>query len=231
MSRTMLFLAVVLGVVLLAARAPEALANPDRLVGLIAMLGFLALFVFGWGRNQRSRGETGASALPLAAIWLGIFGALALGYTLFTENRSARRAAEFAAVSGGTSPETGAAQLELIRGRDGHFHVEARINGAPIRMMVDTGATTIAIPYEMAEGLGISTNRLAYIIDIRTANGVAKAAPVPLDSLTLGPIVMRNLRATVSQPGALQTPLLGQSVLNRLQGYVVQGDRMILTGR
>lgn len=39
---------------------------------------------------------------------------------------------------------------------------------------------------------------------------------------------MRDLRATVAQPGALETPLLGQSVLNRLQGYHVQGDRMIL---
>ncbi|WP_018632382.1 retropepsin-like aspartic protease family protein [Neomegalonema perideroedes] len=233
MTANRVFLLVIFGLVLfwLSRRDPAVLSNPDNIVRMVALLGFLGLFVFAWGRNRRSRGEGGRSTALMALIWVGIFGALMLGYNLVTGSRAARDAAEFARISGMEDPGSGARQVTLIKERDGHFHVEARVNGMPLRMMVDTGATSVAIPYEDAEALGISTSRLAYVIDIRTANGVTKAAPVVLESLTLGPISMRDLRATVAQPGALETPLLGQSVLNRLQGYHVQGDRMILTGR
>ncbi len=230
-GRIFLMIAVALGLFWLARRDPGVLSNPDNIARLVVLLGFLSLFVFAWGRNRRSRGEGGRSGAFMALVWVGIFGALMLGYNLVTGSRAARDAAEFARVSGMEDPGAGARQLTLARGRDGHFHVEAQVNGMPLRMMVDTGASSIALPYEDAEALGISTGRLAYIIDVRTANGVTKAAPVVLDSLTLGPITMRDLRATVAQPGALETPLLGQGALNRLQGYHVQGDRMILTGR
>lgn len=227
-SRVLLFAIVGLVVVWLARSNPDALSNPDAIVRIVVLVSFLALLLFmGRRRAQPLPGGGGGSFYVL--IWLGAFAGLAFGYHLWTENRAARDAARFAEISGGATE--GVNQVELRRQNDGHFHVEALVNGFPLQMLVDTGATVTAIPYEQAEALGISTNRLAYIITTRTANGEAKAAPAILKDLAIGPIVMRDVRVSVSQPGALTDPLLGQNVLNRLQGYVVHGDRMLLTGR
>ena len=227
-SRILLFVIAGLVALWLARSNPDALSNPDNIVKMVGLVGFLALFLF-MGRRRAQPLPGGGGGSFYALIWLGAFAGLAFGYHLWTENRAARDAAQFAAISGGATE--GVNQLELRRQRDGHFHVEALVNGVPLHMMVDTGATVTTIPYEQAEALGISTNRLAYIITVRTANGETKAAPAILKDLAMGPIVMKDLRVSVAQPGVLGDPLLGQNVLNRLQGYVVHGDRMILTGR
>lgn len=230
-NRLFVFILVVLAALFLARRDLEVWSSPDSLLRLGFLVALLAMFLLlGWGRS-RSRGASGRRTGLYVLIWAAAFGVVALGYHLFTDNRGARQAAEFAAASGMASGQPGVNQLELRRARDGHFYVDARANGFDLRLMVDSGATVTAIPFEMAEGLGIDTANLNYLFDVNTANGRVKAALIRLETLDLGSIALRGVQASVLPPGALSGPLLGQNVLNRLQGYVVRGDRMILTGR
>jgi aspartyl protease family protein len=71
---------------------------------------------------------------------------------------------------------------------------------------------------------------LEYTVNIDTANGRTKAAPVTLDRVAVGSLVERSVEALVAQPGQLKTSLLGMSFLNRLQSWQVSGDRLLLSG-
>jgi aspartyl protease family protein len=71
---------------------------------------------------------------------------------------------------------------------------------------------------------------LNYTVNIDTANGRARAAPVTLDRIAIGGLVERSVEALVAQPGQLKMSLLGMSFLNRLQSWQVSGDRLVLKG-
>jgi aspartyl protease family protein len=67
-------------------------------------------------------------------------------------------------------------------------------------------------------------------VNIDTANGRARAAPVTLDRLAVGGLLERSVPALIAQPGQLRTSLLGMSFLNRLQSWEVRGDRLVMRG-
>jgi aspartyl protease family protein len=69
-----------------------------------------------------------------------------------------------------------------------------------------------------------------YSVNVETANGRTRAAPVTLDRVTIGSITERSVAALIAQPGALRTNLLGMSFLNRLQSWEVRGDRLVMRG-
>jgi aspartyl protease family protein len=102
------------------------------------------------------------------------------------------------------------------------------VNGVPVRMMVDTGASMVLIPYEIAADIGISPNQLRYSVPVTTANGQSSVAPIRLESLRIGVIEIRDVEAAVAHPGRLTTALLGMSFLERLSETTFRGDRLIL---
>jgi len=71
---------------------------------------------------------------------------------------------------------------------------------------------------------------LNYTVNIDTANGRTRAAPVTLDRIAIGGLTERSVEALVVQPGQLKMSLLGMSYLNRLQSFEVSGDRVVLKG-
>ena len=111
---------------------------------------------------------------------------------------------------------------------DGHFYAQATVNGVPLRMLFDTGASTVVIRAEDAPRLGIDPGQLDYRIVTHTANGTARAAPVIVAAVTIGGITRRDVSAIVARPGQLAENLLGQSFLTRLPGYRQQGNRLVL---
>ncbi len=118
--------------------------------------------------------------------------------------------------------------VELQAGADGHFHVEVEINGRPIETMVDTGATMVALSYEDAERAGVYVRPADFTMRVNTANGIARAAPVTLDEISLGDITVHNVRAAVSEPGRLQGSLLGMSFLGRLSRFEMRAGVLVL---
>lgn len=127
-----------------------------------------------------------------------------------------------------TQPRTG----EVIRrAADSHFYVRAEVDGTPVRMVFDTGASTVALRYEDAARIGIDPASLDFSVLTETANGTGRAARVVLPSLTIGGITRRNVAATVHRPGALGISLLGQSFIQRLGEIRSQGNQLMLVDR
>jgi aspartyl protease family protein len=111
----------------------------------------------------------------------------------------------------------------------GHFVAAGSINGGSVRFLVDTGATFVALPAAEAKRLGID-----YLHGERgrmqTANGVATAYRVKLDTVRIGEVEINNVDAVVSENDALGVALLGMSFLNRME-MKRDGQSMTLTKR
>lgn len=116
----------------------------------------------------------------------------------------------------------------LTANRNGHFFARAYINGRPISVMVDTGATRIAITYEDAEQLGLRPHSSDYTLTTRTANGTGRVAPVILDSVTIGDVEVTNLNGLVAEPGKLHITLLGMEFISRLERFELRGRELLL---
>lgn len=112
----------------------------------------------------------------------------------------------------------------------GHYVVHPMIDNYRVQMMVDTGASMVALTASDARALGIQLGPSDYKMVLSTANGVVKGARVNLREVRLGDILVRNVDAVVLPDGALSMSLLGTSFLGKLQGYEVQTGRMVLRG-
>ena len=98
----------------------------------------------------------------------------------------------------------------------------------PLRMMVDTGASSIVLTYDDAMRLGINADNLVFSIEVSTANGRAMAAPVTLRQVAIGPIMRGTIRGMVTQPGQLDQSLLGMSFLETLGSIEITRDELRL---
>ena len=97
-----------------------------------------------------------------------------------------------------------AREVRLLRNRYGHYHASGRINNQSVEFMLDTGATSVAIPGGLASRLGLSRGAA---LEVQTANGRATAYATRLDSLQLGDIEVRDVRAHISPSmDGVQTP-------------------------
>lgn len=111
----------------------------------------------------------------------------------------------------------------------GQFFTSGRVNGAHMRFMVDTGATTVLIPASEAERLGIDYRRGPRGF-VQTANGATPAYRVTLDSVTVGDITAYDVEGLVAEAQGLDVALLGMSFLNRTE-MRRDGAYMTLTKR
>lgn len=114
------------------------------------------------------------------------------------------------------------------RNEQGQFLARGEINGQASEFIIDTGATTVVLRAADADKAGIKTEGLEFSVPITTANGAARAAPVRLRSVAIGPVHLENVEALVAQPGSLNESLLGMSFLTRLRSYELKGNYMTL---
>jgi aspartyl protease family protein len=121
--------------------------------------------------------------------------------------------------------------VEIARGSGGSFALAMQVNGARILMVLDTGASSVVLTQEAARAAGLPLEILNYSVNVETANGRARAAPVMLDRVSIGTITERSVPALVAQGAALRSNLLGMSFLNRLQSWEVRGDKLLLRGQ
>ena len=112
----------------------------------------------------------------------------------------------------------------------GHFVVHPTLDGKRVRMLVDTGASFVALSHEDARLAGISVSPRDYTRRVATANGIVAAASVRLAEVKVGDIAVRGVEALVLPPGKLGTSFLGMSFLKRLGGFEVAQGRLILKG-
>mgnify|MGYP000361904600 FL=1 len=114
-------------------------------------------------------------------------------------------------------PRSSNARVEIRAGENGHFFAAAEVNGRPLNVMVDSGASIVAMTYDDARRAGVSVRDSDFTQAVRTANGIARVAPVVLDRVSIGDVTVRNVPAAVAEDGKLHMTLLGMSFLSRLQ--------------
>ncbi len=118
--------------------------------------------------------------------------------------------------------------ITIARNPDGHFYIDAYINGKQINFMIDTGASSISLSKQDAKSLGFDLSKLTYNKEFSTANGLSLSAPVSLDEFRVGGLSLRNVRAYVGL-GDLDVSLLGMSIIERFGSFKIDGDLLILT--
>jgi aspartyl protease family protein len=109
----------------------------------------------------------------------------------------------------------------------GHVVLDAYVNGAPVKFLVDTGATTVTLTLRDAAAAGLSRNDLVFSQRTMTANGVGSVAPVRLRELRIDQLVVDDVAAAVDEN--LFVSLLGQSFLTRLDGYEMKNGVLTLS--
>lgn len=138
-------------------------------------------------------------------------------------------------VFGELSPSTvrvGPSGEVVVRRRyGGEFVVPAKVNGRSVEFVFDTGASSVVLSAEDAARAGLSLDGLDFEAPVTTANGETTAAPVRIDKIAIGPILVRDVRALVARPGALSESLLGMSFLERLDSFAVERGKLVLKGR
>ena len=138
------------------------------------------------------------------------------------------------AASGPTSEDTATTygqssngqQLVLERRGDGHFYADVEVNGVPISMLVDTGASGVALSAEDARRAGIATSIGMHDVIGEGASGAVRGDIVTLERIRLGGIEQSGVPAAVLNGGS--TSLLGQSFLRDFDSVEISGDRMHL---
>ena len=194
----------------------------------VSLIYKIALLVFIGGAVLALFRDRIAEAFQAAMFWVVIGLLLAVGYTYRQDLRDIGDRVLSELVPGRAATRNGA--VEISRGRGGEFQVATEVNGARIAMVLDTGASAVVLTQEAARAAGLPLEVLSYSVNVDTANGRARAAPVTLDRVAVGGITERAVPALVAQPGQLRTSLLGMSFLNRLERWEVRGDKLSLRG-
>ena len=124
------------------------------------------------------------------------------------------------------APSHAGAGASIPKAGDGHYWAEGEVNGSPVRFLVDTGATAVALTPDDARRLGFNLGQLTYGYRVVTAGGHARAAAVKLASVTVAGARLDDVDALVIEKG-LDTSLLGMTYLGRLASF--QATRQALT--
>ncbi|MEO0061980.1 MAG: hypothetical protein RLZZ08_540 [Pseudomonadota bacterium] len=122
-----------------------------------------------------------------------------------------------------------AGEMTLLRQPDGHFYADAAIEAQPVHMLVDTGASVVALTGEDAQAIGLNWDARDVRPVARGASGEVRGVPVTLDRVALGEIEVRNVPAIII-PQGLGISLLGQSFLSAIRRVEIRDGAMVLGG-
>lgn len=202
------------------------MANDD--FASLATLGVLAAVV---SAGILRRGMRFQDTARQAAVWLTALMILVAGYQYRFELQNIASRVTAGLVP--SRPQTalgadGALSVTLEKSNNGHFEADGTANGRAVSFLVDTGASSVTLTYRDAQSAGFASADMSFVYPISTANGVAMAARVRLNEISVGGITRRDVQAMVAEDGKLDQSLLGMSFLSSLSGYAVRQDQMIL---
>ncbi|MFK7942992.1 MAG: TIGR02281 family clan AA aspartic protease [Paracoccaceae bacterium] len=189
------------------------------------------LIVFACGLTIAGAGRLllrgGPATARVAVVWVALFVSVVFSYSNRVELSDL-----YDRLRGNIHPSvaltTAQGEAELRRAWDGHYRAEADVNGVSMRLMVDTGASMVLIPYEVAGELGLDPDNLDFTVPVTTANGSSTVAAVRISSIKIGPIAVFDVQAAVAHPGMLKVGLLGMSFLEKLEETSFRGDKLLM---
>ncbi len=167
---------------------------------------------------------------------LALFGAAALGLVFLRDSMGSsvdmKPALAEAAETIDTEalPKISSHQIRtasLRKEGDGHYWATAYVNGMPVKFLVDTGASLVALTLQDARRIGLDTDKLEKNAEVRTAAGRVKAAIAMLDTVEVDGVKVDKIQAVIIDKG-LEHSLLGMSFLNRLDGWDVTANAIVI---
>jgi len=184
-------------------------------IGRLVYLGLLLAAVGGWVivEYRQRLGQ----ALRVALAWALIFVGVAAGYALWTDIRPDAAARQMV---------TDAGTLSVTRSRDGHYYLDAQVNGTSVEFLADTGASNIVLSTNDARRLGIDPDALVFLGEAMTANGLVRTARVVLPNLVVGPFTDRDVPVWVTD-GDMDISLMGMDYLGRFRMEFAEGEMIL----
>jgi len=132
------------------------------------------------------------------------------------------------AMAARTESPLGARTVRIARDSRGHFQVNGRVDGKQMAFMVDTGATVVALMERDAARLGIRPTSREYVVEVKTANGIVRAARARLNRVEIEDVIVRDVAALVVPDKSLSENLLGLSFLSKLRRFEYAGGKLVL---
>lgn len=166
--------------------------------------------------NRQSLGKSARQAAAWGLIFLGAIAA----YGLWSDIQRDVLPAQAAVNAQG--------QIEVPQAPDGHYYLTLQLNDAPVRFLVDTGASAIVLSQRDAERAGIDPDGLTFTGRAMTANGEVRTARTRIQDVSLAGVEDRNVTVAVTD-GALGQSLLGMDYLRRFERVEIADGRLVLS--
>jgi aspartyl protease family protein len=110
----------------------------------------------------------------------------------------------------------------------GHFFAHVQVSGTPVKVLVDTGASLVALSFEDAEKIGLRPSPNDRKAQFNTANGIVTGSLVRLPEVRLQGITVFDVEAAIMPRGAMNGTLLGMSFMKKLSGFESRGVSMVM---
>jgi aspartyl protease family protein len=193
------------------------MTNDLMLGGLYLLMAIM--LVFG---ALMARREPAAKMFTMALAWVAIFAA---GFVLFTFRDNFGWVAQRLKAEAVGTPVQQGQETRIPMAIDGHFWVDARLNGHDVKFLVDSGATMTTVDRETAKAAGIevSSQRDQFV---RTGNGVIRVASGRADELSVGNITRHDVGVEIADNDDLN--VLGMNYLSSLSRWGVEGRWLVL---
>ncbi len=213
-----LILAVVI-VLILNHNFPYVLDREGGYLNVLQIIGMLILVVAGINLRR----ENVSTYLYYGSVWaiIAIFALAGYSYRYDLLQVWDKVKANIVPASGRVNED---GSVTFVASSDGHFMVNALVDGVEVNFLLDTGASRVTLSKSDAVRIGVDLDELDYNIAVSTANGTNYAAYVKIDKIQIDNIVVLDVDAYVNRQGLNQS-LLGMSFLNKLKQYdVSQGE-------
>jgi aspartyl protease family protein len=193
------------------------MSNDTMLGGLYLLMA--AMLVLG---TLMTRREPAAKLVTMALAWVAIFGA---GFILFTFRDNLGWVMQrLKAEAVGTPVEQGN-ETRIPMAIDGHFWVNAKLNGHDVKFLVDSGATTTTIDRDTAKAAGVEMSARRDLF-VRTGNGIIRVASGRASEVTIGNITRHDVALEIADNDDLN--VLGMNYLSSLSRWGVEGRWLVL---
>ena len=169
-----------------------------------------------------SRREPIAKLLVIALAWLAVFGA---GFVLFTFRDDLSYLGQRLQAEATGEPVQVGNTLRIPMAMDGHFWVDAVVNGQPVKFLVDSGATMTTVDQETAQRTGIAIDPLRTQV-VRTGNGMIRVAAGRADNISIGDIRREGVGLHITERAEIN--VLGMNFLSSLNRWGVEGRCLVL---
>ena len=196
--------------------------NGDQAADFVYLMAVLVLVLSAFMVRKVPIGQ----GLKMFAGWVIIFLAAFVAFTLKDDFIALGKRVYEEASGGGTVVVQAGETLRIKQSLDGHFWVDAEINGERVRFLIDSGATTTSISTDTARRAGIEPNR-SFPAMVRTANGVVPVQRGRASRLEVGNIERQNVAVHISEAFG-DMNVLGMNFLSSLSGWGVEGKWLVL---